>query len=198
MRTTIEDRRLSMRAVSRRDSLPGRRAQAFAEHGAVGSNASCALVTEMWPVPSSPQQHLLGSASVGDASASADASRLDGVNRTPNKRNDAGPGLRDRPSAHARSRVCGERSVPSNGGRQEEVMSETTYRTTSQAERRVGSARMPWPFGLHRRAAVATAIGAICVFALQVRDRRSFEILRDVDAVSGASPVSVERRGESP
>lgn len=198
MRTTIEDRRLSMSATSRRDLSPRRRAQATAELGAVGSSGSRALMNEMWPVPSSPQQHLLGSASVRDASASADASRLDGVNSTPTEHNDAGSGLRNRPSAHAASRVRGERTVPLDGGRQEEVMFETTYRTSSQAEHRAGNARMPWPFGLHRRAAVATAIGAACVFALQFRDRRSYGDLRDVDAVSGASLVSVERREESP
>lgn len=53
-------------------------------------------------------------------------------------------------------------------------MFKTTNRTKRQAERRVKLTRKPWPFVLHRQAAAATAaIGAVCVFALQMRDRRS-------------------------
>jgi hypothetical protein len=73
-----------------------------------------------------------------------------------------------------------------------------TNRTRSRAERRVTITRVPWPFGLHRRAAVT--IGAVCVFALQMRDRRSSLDLEGTGdlAITGNGVCNAERREESP
>jgi hypothetical protein len=76
-------------------------------------------------------------------------------------------------------------------------MINTTNRTRSRAERRVTITRVPWPFGLHRRAA---AIGAVCVFALQMRDRRSFLAFEGTGdlPITGNDLCNVEQREESP
>ena len=80
-------------------------------------------------------------------------------------------------------------------------MFKTTNRTKSQAERRVKATRKPWPFVLHRQAAATAAIGAVCVFALQIRDRSSSLGLRENEERNGLSLKGVqdaERREESP
>lgn len=80
-------------------------------------------------------------------------------------------------------------------------MFKTTNRTKSQAERRVKITRKPWPFVLHRQAAATAAIGAVCVFALQMRDRSSSLGLRKSEERNDLSLKGVqdaERREESP
>ena len=78
-------------------------------------------------------------------------------------------------------------------------MFQKTYRTTAQTGRCVGTMRMPWPFGLRGRA-VAAAVGAVCVFALQIRDRRSTSDLRSAPVLplTGRGLRDAERREESP
>ena len=78
-------------------------------------------------------------------------------------------------------------------------MIRTTIRTRRPAERCAGTMRTPWPFGLHRRVAAA-AVGAACVFALQIRDRRNPGGPRAIRNLPFAETGlrDAERREESP
>jgi len=78
-------------------------------------------------------------------------------------------------------------------------MLNTTNRTRSRTERRVRITHVSWPFGLHRQAAAA-AIGAVCVFALQMRNRPTPFGFGGVCGlpITGSGLGDAERREESP
>ena len=82
-------------------------------------------------------------------------------------------------------------------------MFKTTNQTTARTARRVQHTRVPWAFGLHRRIAATAAMSAVCVFSLQMRNRRSGLDLagRNNGGTPGISPDALrdaERREESP
>ena len=82
-------------------------------------------------------------------------------------------------------------------------MFETTNQTMVRAAKRVQHTQVPWPFGLHRRIAATAAIATVCVFSLQMRNRRSCLDLtgRKSDGTPDVSLDALrdaERREESP
>ena len=82
-------------------------------------------------------------------------------------------------------------------------MFKTTNQTRVRAAKRVQHTQVPWPLGLHRKIAATATIAAVCVFSLQMRNRRS--CLDLTGRKSDGTPVvsldalrDAERREESP